>query len=69
MPLRLQKERMRQHLLTSLDAYHRRFGLSHQRLGREPGAVSGMQRGALEGKGRQVHEMTSAIRVPRSKAA
>ena len=32
MPLRLQKERMRQHLLTTLEAYHRRFGLSHQRL-------------------------------------
>jgi aspartate carbamoyltransferase catalytic subunit len=32
MPLRLQKERMRQHLLTSLEAYHRRFGISHQRL-------------------------------------
>jgi hypothetical protein len=43
--------------------------LSHHRLGREPGAVSGMQRGALEGKGRQVHELASAIRVPRLKAA
>ena len=32
MTLRLQKERMQQHLLTSLDAYHRRFGLTHQRL-------------------------------------
>jgi aspartate carbamoyltransferase catalytic subunit len=32
MTLRLQKERMQQHLLTSLDAYHRRFGLSHERL-------------------------------------
>jgi aspartate carbamoyltransferase catalytic subunit len=32
MTLRLQKERMQQHLLTSLDAYHRRFGLSHARL-------------------------------------
>ena len=34
MTLRLQKERMQQHLLTSLDAYHRSFGLSHQRLER-----------------------------------
>jgi aspartate carbamoyltransferase catalytic subunit len=32
MTLRLQKERMRQHLLTSLDQYHRQFGLTHQRL-------------------------------------
>jgi aspartate carbamoyltransferase catalytic subunit len=32
MTLRLQKERMHQHLLTSLDTYHRRFGLSHRRL-------------------------------------
>jgi aspartate carbamoyltransferase catalytic subunit len=32
MTLRLQKERMQQHLLTSLDTYHRRFGLSHERL-------------------------------------
>ena len=32
MPLRLQKERMRQHLLTSLEGYHRHYGLSHQRL-------------------------------------
>jgi aspartate carbamoyltransferase catalytic subunit len=32
MTLRLQKERMRQHLLTSLDSYHRRFGLSRERL-------------------------------------
>lgn len=32
MTLRLQKERMHQHLLTSLEAYHRRFGLTHQRL-------------------------------------
>jgi aspartate carbamoyltransferase catalytic subunit len=32
MTLRLQKERMHQHLLTSLDSYHRRFGLSHERL-------------------------------------
>lgn len=30
MTLRLQKERMRQHLLTSLDSYHRRYGLSHR---------------------------------------
>jgi aspartate carbamoyltransferase catalytic subunit len=30
MTLRLQKERMRQHLLTSLESYHRRYGLSHQ---------------------------------------
>ncbi len=32
MTLRLQKERMHQHLLTSLEAYHRRYGLTHQRL-------------------------------------
>ena len=32
MTLRLQKERMQQHLLTSLDAYHHRYGLSHERL-------------------------------------
>jgi len=32
MTLRLQKERMNQQLLTSLDSYHRRFGLSHRRL-------------------------------------
>jgi aspartate carbamoyltransferase catalytic subunit len=30
MTLRIQKERMRQHLLTSLDSYHRRYGLSHR---------------------------------------
>ncbi|MFN5162794.1 MAG: aspartate carbamoyltransferase catalytic subunit [Cyanobacteriota bacterium] len=32
MTLRLQKERMHQHLLTSLESYHRRYGLSHKRL-------------------------------------
>jgi aspartate carbamoyltransferase catalytic subunit len=32
MTLRLQKERMRQHLLTSLDQYHLQYGLTHQRL-------------------------------------
>ena len=32
MTLRLQKERMRQNLLISLDQYHRQFGLTHQRL-------------------------------------
>jgi aspartate carbamoyltransferase catalytic subunit len=32
MTLRLQKERMHQHLLTSLDSYHRHYGLSHRRL-------------------------------------
>ena len=32
MTLRLQKERMHQHLLTSLDTYHRQFGLDHARL-------------------------------------
>jgi aspartate carbamoyltransferase catalytic subunit len=32
MTLRLQKERMHQHLLTSLESYHRRYGLSHRRL-------------------------------------
>ncbi|MEB3242079.1 MAG: aspartate carbamoyltransferase catalytic subunit [Cyanobacteriota bacterium] len=30
MTLRLQKERMRQHLLTSLESYHRRYGLTHR---------------------------------------
>jgi aspartate carbamoyltransferase catalytic subunit len=39
MPLRLQKERMHQHLLTSLETYHRLYGLSHQRLDRCGGAV------------------------------
>ncbi|MCP9849675.1 aspartate carbamoyltransferase catalytic subunit [Cyanobium sp. Morenito 9A2] len=34
MTLRLQKERMHQHLLTSLDTYHRQFGLDHARLAR-----------------------------------
>jgi aspartate carbamoyltransferase catalytic subunit len=32
MTLRLQKERMQQHLLSSLDTYHRLYGLSHRRL-------------------------------------
>lgn len=32
MTLRLQQERMQQHLLTSLDTYHRQFGLTHDRL-------------------------------------
>ncbi|MFM9101052.1 MAG: aspartate carbamoyltransferase catalytic subunit [Cyanobium sp.] len=32
MTLRLQKERMHQHLLTSLDAYHRQFGITRARL-------------------------------------
>jgi aspartate carbamoyltransferase catalytic subunit len=32
MTLRLQKERMRQHLITSLESYHRSYGLNHQRL-------------------------------------
>ncbi|MEB3195447.1 MAG: aspartate carbamoyltransferase catalytic subunit [Cyanobacteriota bacterium] len=30
MTLRIQKERMHQNLLTSLDSYHRRYGLSHR---------------------------------------
>jgi aspartate carbamoyltransferase catalytic subunit len=30
MTLRLQQERMRQNLLTSLDSYHRRYGLNHR---------------------------------------
>lgn len=34
MTLRLQKERMHQHLLTSLDTYHRQFGLDHAQLAR-----------------------------------
>jgi len=37
--LRLQKERMRQHMLTSLDRYHRDFGLSHERLQACPVAI------------------------------
>jgi aspartate carbamoyltransferase catalytic subunit len=32
MTLRLQKERMQQHLLTSLESYHRQYGLTHERL-------------------------------------
>jgi aspartate carbamoyltransferase catalytic subunit len=32
MTLRLQKERMHQHLLTSLESYHRAYGLTHERL-------------------------------------
>ena len=32
MTLRLQKERMEQQLVTSLDSYHRSYGLSHGRL-------------------------------------
>jgi aspartate carbamoyltransferase catalytic subunit len=32
MTLRLQQERMEQQLLTSLEAYHRSYGLTHQRL-------------------------------------
>jgi aspartate carbamoyltransferase catalytic subunit len=34
MALRLQQERMQQNLLSSLDGYHQRYGLSHLRLGR-----------------------------------
>ena len=34
MTLRLQKERMRQNMLTDLDRYHRDYGLSHERLRR-----------------------------------
>ena len=34
MTLRLQQERMHQHLLTSLESYHRQYGLTHQRLER-----------------------------------
>ena len=34
MTLRLQQERMQQNLLSSLDGYHQRYGLSHLRLGR-----------------------------------
>lgn len=32
MTLRLQKERMRQNMLTDLDTYHEQYGLTHQRL-------------------------------------
>jgi aspartate carbamoyltransferase catalytic subunit len=32
MTLRLQRERMHQHLLTSLESYHRSYGLTHERL-------------------------------------
>jgi aspartate carbamoyltransferase catalytic subunit len=34
MTLRLQQERMHQHLLTSLESYHRAYGLTHARLER-----------------------------------
>jgi aspartate carbamoyltransferase catalytic subunit len=34
MTLRLQKERMNQNLLTSLESYHRAYGLTHERLQR-----------------------------------
>jgi aspartate carbamoyltransferase catalytic subunit len=34
MTLRLQKERMQQQLLTSLESYHRQYGLTHTRLER-----------------------------------
>ena len=38
MTLRLQKERMNQHMLTSLESYHRAYGLTHERLdARAPG--------------------------------
>lgn len=38
MTLRLQKERMNQHMLTSLERYHRDYGLTHERLdARAPG--------------------------------
>jgi aspartate carbamoyltransferase catalytic subunit len=38
MTLRLQKERMNQHMLTSLESYHRAYDLTHQRLdARAPG--------------------------------
>ena len=39
MTLRLQQERMNQHLLTSLESYHRAYGLTHQRLERCAAAV------------------------------
>jgi len=39
MTLRLQKERMHQHLLTSLESYHRHYGLTHARLERCGAAV------------------------------
>ena len=34
MTLRLQQERMKEQLIASLEAYHRRYGLSHRRLER-----------------------------------
>ncbi|MEB3308189.1 MAG: aspartate carbamoyltransferase catalytic subunit [Cyanobacteriota bacterium] len=34
MTLRVQKERMQQHLLTSFETYHRSFGITHERLER-----------------------------------
>ncbi len=34
MTLRLQKERMRQHMLSAMDRYHRDYGLTHERLAR-----------------------------------
>jgi len=39
MTLRLQKERMRQHMLTDLDRYHRDYGLTHERLRRNGGSI------------------------------
>jgi aspartate carbamoyltransferase catalytic subunit len=39
MTLRLQKERMTQQLLTSLESYHRHYGLTHARLERCGAAV------------------------------
>ena len=39
MTLRLQKERMQQQLLTSLESYHRQYGLTHARLERCGAAV------------------------------
>lgn len=39
MTLRLQQERMNQNLLTSLESYHRQYGLTHERLERCGAAV------------------------------
>ena len=57
MTLRLQKERMRSHLLTSLDSYHRAYGLSHERLRRCGRAVPVLHPGPVN---RGV-EMASAL--------
>lgn len=57
MTLRLQQERMHEHLLTGLESYHRAFGLSHDRLARCGQAVPVLHPGPVN---RGV-EMTGAL--------